>query len=201
MKRKATSLVLAIFLLFTLATTASAYEKIGYSLIGGVYNRTYYYSNSIITHNNITVDYASSIEAAITDWNVAVNATSTSNVDVAFSKTSSASGATVFFSITNRGATGFAGITRFLSSAGYYLAEEGDPPTADYAYSQIILNVYYIHQVYNTRRNVVAHEFGHALGLMHSNDSSALMWDGIHGVSGLRPPTNDDIMGVRDVYS
>lgn len=62
---------------------------------------------------------------------------------------------------------------------------------------------------FNTRQNwninstydlftVAAHEIGHALGLLHSNIPSAVLWSSYNGVkSSLRP---DDIAGIQAVY-
>jgi hypothetical protein len=47
---------------------------------------------------------------------------------------------------------------------------------------------------------VACHEIGHAIGLDHSSDSSALMWPTAHGRSRDAVLGNDDITGIQTIY-
>ena len=197
--RKKTRTFLAITLTsILLMVSASAYVPIGYKLIGGVYDRTYYVNPSTYTLDGVTVDYSSSITSAIRAWNSRINVTTESSVDVMFISSEEAA-STVVFSIINRGQNGFFGYTYFLSSGGYFI-NYGDVPDCDYAYSQIVLNPYYLHESSTARYNTAGHEFGHALGLMHSDVSTALMRENISSATGIVAPTTDDIEGIRNIY-
>ncbi|MBN1426916.1 MAG: matrixin family metalloprotease [Anaerolineae bacterium] len=54
------------------------------------------------------------------------------------------------------------------------------------------VNRYQIHL-----KTVAMHEVGHALGLDHSKDPSALMWDTYTGIRGIMP---DDLAGIQALY-
>ena len=200
MKPKKAILMIIIFLLvfsFTI-TSAFAYSLCGYELIGGPDNRQYCVVGASVTQDGTTVDYGSVASSAVLSWN-AINTTSSSDVDVAFSKISGVSGAEIIFMTTNRGANGWSGFTYYHDANGNYI-NEGGYPNKNYTYCSVLLNTHYLQGRTNQRRiNVCAHEMGHALGLMHG-PSGSLMESGISSVTTLRKPQADDIAGVRSIY-
>ena len=88
--------LIAVLLAFAIPASAFAYTTFGYHLIGGVNGRQY----------NVVGNYATNIDAAVSSWNSAVNATQTSSVDVSFSKIYTPSGSEAIFLSSDRGANG-----------------------------------------------------------------------------------------------
>jgi hypothetical protein len=73
-----------------------------------------------------------------------------------------------------------------------------EAPDQDWAYAKIRFNVANFHSVSEPeKRGVIAHEMGHGMGLGHSTDSNAVMYNDWPQPE---KPNSDDESGVRSIY-
>lgn len=210
-ERKALSRICGIFcsiaMLLVLTVPASAYAKCGYKLTGSWYDDYYYLSSRSVTYNNKTVNYGSITDDAISEWNEAVDATTTSDLDIELTETNDGDASTtrVVVDAIDRGATGWRGFTYYYKynslTGSWSSVNYGGYPNKNYTAGSAVINLYAVHSDARWKiQNTIMHEMGHIFGLMHSAEDGALMVESTTVYSELTPPQKDDVDGVRSIY-
>ena len=210
-KRKSLNWLCGIFcslaMLLALTVPASAYVTCGYKLTGSWANDHYYLSARSVTYNNKTVNYGNITDAAINEWNEAVDATRTSNLDIELTETNDGDASTtrVVVDALDRGATGWRGFTYYYKynalTGNWSSVNYGGYPNTNYTAGSAVINIYVVHSNAQWKiQNTIMHEMGHIFGLKHSDKVGALMVDGTSVYTELTPPQSDDVAGVRAIY-
>lgn len=194
------TLILTVF--FYSEYHADAFMVMLYNLKGGIYNRYYTVpSNANYTYNQVTHNYGSIIDSVVTRWNDRVDPHYDGSLpeDIHFIKTSDYSKSQIDYYVYEYSfADGWVGVTEYYSLGKGQLSPQGVGPSENWDYCKIKLDVTSLHSLsYNLKFQATAHEFGHALGLAHSNTTSAVMW---RNSQGSVEPTTDDERGIRFKY-
>ncbi|MDR0491403.1 MAG: matrixin family metalloprotease [Oscillospiraceae bacterium] len=177
MKKKIVIIGLAIILLLSVCTQASAYSLWGYKWA----SKTIIYKHVSGTSSDSTTAFAS----GTIDFN------SKTNVTLAVSSVTTA---TLYLTDFNATFVDWDGLTSITSSSGSYFSMV-------YCY----LNTYYTAGYStNMRRSVAAHELGHALGLGDLGTAFNALMNGYTPYRftywGVYTPQADDISGVNSIY-
>lgn len=202
MRKKILTFALAsVILLLGVQTNVLAYVKSGYKLNGGITNRYYTVpSNATYTYNGTTEWYGSIIRDAVSRWNSSVDYVSILNPEnLNFIETTDYSKSQEDYYVYEYGSTGWRGVTEFYSNGGTQLSETGVFPTQNWDWNKLKLNVSEIHfNSYNDKFGTTAHEFGHGMGLAHSDTDFSVMWS--DWTQRQVVPTSDDVSGIRSIY-
>lgn len=175
-----------------------------YRLIGGVNGRYFWISPTTANHA-----YDNIIRAGVSSW----NGLATSSSTVLFTELTSNAGTQADFYALDYGNTPWVGVTVMRDANGNgVVTAAGQPPYADWTYSEVSLNDYLLRQPNlfpstNKIQNVAGHEMGHALGLDHTSNPNdlplicALMWPNLASYEQCTPPVftpqGDDRNSVR----
>lgn len=198
------AMVLVCTLLTGLIIPAQAYSAWNYHMKGS-WQYEYYYVDGRED------GYGERSDDAVKAWNDAVDARTNwtslkPSLDIRLSETNDGSARTtrVVISPLDRGPDGYAGFTYYYDVDGrgtWSVINYGGYPNQNYQSGSAVINRHYTDNYSNVRQqNVIMHEMGHIFGLMHSENSSALMWESIAGKTTLVKPQSDDVAGVRSIY-
>lgn len=184
-------LLAALTVLTLLAPSASGYATFGdHRLRGGILVR-YFFIDSTATGS---VDVAA-VSHAHTVWN-------SSSTQFYFERQYAGQGAATQFhrNSTSSGAQGFCAQTLFFDSG------QVSPTAQDWAWSRANIDPANFTsaalcgtQTDQHRGAILAHEWGHGIGLAHTSNSATLMYQLIAG-TGVTAPAQDDANGVNHLY-
>lgn len=191
----------------TLCIPAQAYVLCNYKMTGTWYDEYYYLSTQSVTQDGRTVNYGNITDDAVEEWNDAVDATSTSSLDIALSETTDGDDTTtrVVVDALDRGPTDWRGFTYYYKynalTGKWSTVNYGGYPNKNYTSGSAVINLYYVHDDPLWKiQNTIMHEMGHIFGLKHSLTDGALMIEGSASYTELTPPQSDDVSGVRALY-
>ena len=175
---------------------SNAYNLFGSGkLAGGIYNRTYYIGCS-------SYKYINAFNAAIEDWNWALNPYDNGNgVDFYFRRVNSSAGTTICFWGETRPNESWAGETRLLDANGKNMLDNGSYRYSNWVHASISFNTARVPENNASKmRSIAGHEIGHAIGLAHNqSDNGVLMYQGFVARTAI-VPTDDDTAGARAIY-
>lgn len=188
--KKQTSRTLAFALLFAAIfavpnTKEASADLLDYRLIGGVSARQYW-----IDPNLINPDYAGPIRDAVASWNAL-------GTRVSFAETGDGTSSEADFYALDYGNQQWRGVAVMRDANGNgVVACVSCYPYADWAYAELSLNDWHLRNdcCFTKWQNTAAHEFGHAVGIDHTDLDSALMYgsDANYDLYGVYTPQGDD---------
>ena len=194
--KKAVSILLVVALL-SISTSAFAYNYWvnKAKLNGGPKGQEYYTSDEFFDGRY----YGGFVRNAVSDWNKSVIAYPADMTEVAFTESDSRSNTVVDFMIDNYGSTGWNGVADFFQYGVGQINEDGFGPEANYDWSRISLNDTYLNDDDSDDITATAkHEFGHSLGLAHSDTKDAIMYK--NRDRNTINVESDDVNGVKKLY-
>ncbi|MFF2878146.1 matrixin family metalloprotease [Gottfriedia sp. NPDC057991] len=175
------AVVFIIVIFFGLGRALAYSTTSPYKLVGGINSKTYYIGDPGGT-------WASSIRSGVSSWN---------SLSYANYSEKSTSNQTLNYFVGAFGNTGWCGFTYYVDSDGSMI-NYGGYPNKNWYKNEVQLNTSMNYQVCSASKKIVAmHEMGHSMGLKHSTNTGALMYDGYKTID---YPTTDDLNGIEALY-
>lgn len=199
-------LVAILFVSCFFSFNAFAYNTWGYTLNGGVgnygYNTRHYWVDSSAS------SYSTMISNAVSSW---VNTTSrlgiTTPISIASTSTKSSSYFDIYYLSMPGSSNTVAGTYFYVKNVGC-INPNLEAPNQNYSWTEIHLNSsVFPNLTGNTyltadqkRQGTVAHEFGHAMGLAHSNNNMYVIMCQLASGRRVYLPMTDDANGINSLY-
>ncbi|TFJ76602.1 matrixin family metalloprotease [Carnobacterium maltaromaticum] len=187
-KKLLTLVTLFLFLSVLIPIKVQAYSLLGGKLINGVgnygKNRQYYWTNPNLGEG------VSRADTAMSRW---VN----SNVytPISFRRTTNQASATIDIHRVPTPGNDVIGTTI------YFVGSVRVPYSRNWYWANIdIRGKTYDRYGANPRNWGFSHEFGHAMGLQHTNDRNSVMYASYNNIKQRTYPTNDEFNGINRLY-
>lgn len=207
-KGKIIGAIFAMCLLVGASVPAYAYNTFGgYTLNGGVGN--YGYSTRNYWIDDSASGYTSLIDDAVSSW---VHTTSrlgiTTPISLSRTTTKSSSYFDVYLSVIPGSSNTVAGTYLFVKNVGCINPNLNEDIAQNWSWAEIRLNSNVFPNLTGNsylsagekRQGTVAHEFGHAMGLAHSNDNPGVIMCQLQYGRRVYLPTVDDANGINSLY-
>lgn len=199
-------ILLSLMLIVTSGMPVLAYNVFGYTLNGGVGNYGYNTRNYWV--DSSASNYSTMIDAAVSTW---VHTTSrlgiTTPISLARTTTKSSSYFDVYMKAMPGSTTTVAGTYFYVKNVGC-INPNLQGPNQNYSWTEIDLNSNSFPSLAansslsadEKRQGTIAHEFGHAMGLAHSNDNPKVIMCQLKANRSVYMPMADDAQGVNALY-
>jgi hypothetical protein len=200
--KKVIYILLTLSILLIIPNNTFAYEYYGglnnYEFYGGISSG--HYSNRAsdnFTINGDTYDFKTAYQNAYNDWYYSVS-------DLGITSSTSNGSLKLIFYAGDYGELGLNGWAEFWSSKGNVQPCSSCAPTADWSRASTYLNAHDLEDdgalTQGEVEAVATHEIGHALGLAHELDTTAVMDDVEFLNRGWLNVQYDDEIGVEKLY-
>lgn len=199
-------IVLSLCIMIGAGVPVFAYNVFGYTLNGGVGN--YGYSTRNYWIDSSASGYTTIIDNAVSTW---VHTTSRLNITTPISLSRTTVKSSSYFDVYLEEMPGssstVAGTYIYVKNVGC-INPDLEAPNQNYSWTEIILNSNSFPnlQVNNglttaeNQQGTVAHEFGHAMGLAHSNNNPDVIMCQLKYGRRVYMPMADDANGINSLY-
>lgn len=199
-------ILLSVCLMIGASVPVLAYNVFGYTLNGGVGN--YGYSTRNYWVDSSASGYTTTIDNAVSTW---VHTTSRLDITTPISLSRTDEKSSSYFDIYMNSMPGnnstVAGTYIYVKNVGC-INPNFEAPNQNYSWTEIVINsnVFPNLQVSNNlttsqnQQGTIAHEFGHAMGLAHSNDNPDVIMCQLGSGRRVYMPMADDANGINDLY-
>lgn len=204
--KKLFGVVLAMFILIGANIPVYAYNTFGYTLNGGVGN--YGYSTRNYWIDSSASGYTTLIDDAVSSW---VHTTSRLGITTPISLSRTTTKSSSYFDVY---LLAMPGSSNTVAGTYFYVKNVGcinpnlEGPNQNWSWTEIHLNSnsFPTLSVSNSltgdqnRQGTIAHEFGHAMGLAHSNNNTSVIMCQLGSGRKVYLPMEDDANGINSIY-
>lgn len=205
-RKKHICIVLTLFMLMGTGIPVYAYNTFGYTLNGGVGN--YGYSTRNYWVDSSASDYKTLISDAVSSW---VYTTSRLGITTPISLKNTTTKSTSYFDVyllELPGNSNTVAVTYMYVKNVGCINPDSSAPDQNWSWTEIHLNSnsFSTLSVDNSltddqnRQGTIAHEFGHAMGLAHSNNNTEVIMCQLKYGRKVYLPMADDLNGINSLY-